>query len=53
MKPATEAPRPQGEASRRGNCLHIVPLDPAYPASAGLAGHVPAEENSLETHSTE
>jgi hypothetical protein len=35
-----EAPRPQGGASRKGNFVHIVPLDPAY--KAGLAGHVPA-----------
>jgi hypothetical protein len=35
----SEAPRPQGEASRKGNFVHIVPLDPAY--KAGLAGHVP------------
>jgi hypothetical protein len=38
----SEAPRPQGGASRRGSFLHIVPLDPAY--KAGLAGHVPAKE---------
>jgi hypothetical protein len=31
----SEAPRPQGGASRRGNFVHIVPLDPAYPALAG------------------
>ena len=36
-----EAPRPQGGASRKGNFVHIVPLDPAY--KAGLAGHVPAK----------
>ena len=38
----SEAPRPQGAASRRGSFLHIVPLDPAY--KAGLAGHVPAKD---------
>jgi hypothetical protein len=38
----SEAPRPQGAASRRGSFLHIVPLDPTY--KAGLAGHVPAKE---------
>ena len=38
----SEAPRPQGGASRRGSFLHIVPLDPTY--KAGLAGHVPAKE---------
>jgi hypothetical protein len=32
----SEAPRPQGGASRKGNTLLIVPLDPAY--KAGLAG---------------
>jgi len=36
----SEAPRPQGGASRRGSFVHVVPLDPAY--KAGLAGHVPA-----------
>jgi hypothetical protein len=35
----SESPRPQGGASRKGNFVHIVPLDPAY--KAGLAGHVP------------
>ena len=37
MRPAwhyhpSEAPRPQGGASRKGNLIHIVPLNPAYPA---------------------
>jgi hypothetical protein len=42
-----EAPRPQGGASRKGNFVHIVPLDPAY--KAGLAGHVPVKiQNSRE-----
>jgi len=36
-----EAPRPQGGASRKGNFIYIVPLDPAY--KAGLAGHLPAK----------
>ncbi len=36
-----EAPRPQGGASRRGNFVHTVPLDPAY--KAGLAAHVPVK----------
>jgi len=31
----SEAPRPQGGASRKGNLIYIVPLDPAYPALAG------------------
>ena len=31
----SEAPRPQGGASRRGSFLRIVPLDPAYPPLAG------------------
>jgi hypothetical protein len=35
----SEAPCPEGGASRKGNFVHIVPLDPAY--KAGLAGHVP------------
>jgi len=35
----SEAPRPQGGASRKGNLIYIVPLDPAY--KAGLAGHLP------------
>jgi hypothetical protein len=35
-----EAARPQGGASRKGNFILIVPLDPAY--EAGLAGHMPA-----------
>jgi len=34
-----EAPRPQGGASREGNFVIIVPLDPAY--RAGLAWHLP------------
>jgi len=37
----SEAPRPQGGASRKGNFILIVPLDPAY--KAGLAGHLPVE----------
>jgi hypothetical protein len=36
-----EAPRPQGGASRKGNFVDIVPLNPAY--KPGLAGHVPAK----------
>ena len=35
----SEAPRPQGGASRKGNIIYIVPLDPAY--KAGLARHLP------------
>ena len=30
-----EAPRPHRGASRKGNFILIVPLDPAYPAKAG------------------
>ncbi len=41
MSNECEAPRPQGGASRKGNFVHIVPLDPAY--KAGLAGHVPVK----------
>jgi hypothetical protein len=37
-----EAPRQRGEASRKGDIVHIVPLDPAY--KAGLAGHVPVKQ---------
>jgi hypothetical protein len=36
-----EALCPQGGASRKGNSIHIVPLDPA--SKAGIAGHVPAK----------
>jgi hypothetical protein len=37
----SEAPHPQGGASRKGSFVHIVSLDPAY--KAGLSGHVPAK----------
>jgi len=33
--------RPNGEATRKGNFVPIVPLNPAY--KAGAAGHVPAK----------
>ena len=36
-----EAARPQAGASRKGNIVLIVPLDPAY--KAGLAGHLPVK----------
>ncbi len=39
---ASEAPRLQGGASRKGSFVCIVPLDPAY--KAGLAGHVPVRD---------
>jgi hypothetical protein len=39
-----EAPRSQGGASRKGNFILIVPLDPAY--KAGLAGHLPVTEKT-------
>jgi len=39
-----EAPRPQGGASRKGNLIYIVPLDPAY--KAGLAGHLPVKRRA-------
>jgi hypothetical protein len=39
----SEAPRPQAGASRKGNFVHIVLLDPAY--KAGLAGHVPVKSH--------
>jgi len=37
----SEAARPQGGASRIGNFVQIVPLNPAY--KEGLAGRVPAK----------
>jgi hypothetical protein len=39
-----EAPRPQAGASRKGNVVHIVPLDPAY--KAGLVWHLPVKNKS-------
>ena len=36
-----EASRPQAGASRKGNIVLIVPLDPAY--KAGLVGHLPVK----------
>jgi len=36
----SEALRPQGDASRKGNFFYIVPLDPPY--KAAVAGHAPA-----------
>jgi hypothetical protein len=38
-KELVKLPRPKGGASRKGNLIHIVPLNPAY--KAGLAGHAP------------
>jgi len=43
-----EAPRPQGEASRKGNFILIVPLDPAY--KAGLAGHLPVMKDTRSSY---
>jgi len=40
----SEAPRPLGGASRKGNLIYIVPLDPAY--KAGLAGHLPVNSET-------
>jgi hypothetical protein len=42
----SEAPRPQGGASRKGNLIYIVPLDPPIPlwrdgALAGQLGESP------------
>ena len=37
----SEATRPQGQASQKGNLIYIVPLAPAY--KAGLAGHLPVK----------
>jgi hypothetical protein len=46
----SEAPRPQAGASRKGNIVLIVPLDPAY--KAGLAGHLPVKnKDSTAEHS--
>jgi len=39
-----EAPRPQAGASRKGNIVLIVPLDPAYKAE--LAEHLPVKMQS-------
>jgi hypothetical protein len=39
----SEAPAPQGGASRQRNIIYIVPLYLAY--KAGLAGHVPVKES--------
>jgi hypothetical protein len=41
-----EARRPQAGASRKGNIVLIVPLDPAY--KAGLAGHLPVKAQMRE-----
>jgi len=41
----SEAFRPQSDASRKGNFVYIVPLDPTYLPTAGkaaAAGHAPA-----------
>jgi hypothetical protein len=40
----SEAPGPQGGASRKGNFILIVLLDPAY--KAGLAGHLPVKSEN-------
>ena len=42
MKPPTRHASARDGASRKGNFVHIVPLNPAY--EAGLAGHVPAKD---------
>jgi hypothetical protein len=39
----SEAPAPQGGASRQRNIIYIVPLYLAY--RVGLAGHVPVKES--------
>ena len=41
----SEAPRLQAVASRKGNVVLIVPLDPAN--KAGLAGHLPAKDKDF------
>jgi hypothetical protein len=40
---SVKLPRPQAGASREGNIVLIVPLNPAY--KAGLAGHLPVKSN--------
>jgi hypothetical protein len=47
----SEAPRPQAGASRKGNVVLIVPLDPAY--MARLAGHLPAKDKDLTPEAQE
>ena len=52
MKVNSEAPRPQGGASRKRNTIFVVPLDPAY--KAGLAGHLPVKSQfSLNSSSVD
>jgi hypothetical protein len=46
MQKESEAPRPQAGASRKGNIVLVVPLDPAY--KAGLAGHLAAMTKGKE-----
>ena len=55
----SEAPRPQGGASRarsgkqnvsKGSFIHIVPLDPAYPALAGRGTFRPTSFSRIFTH---
>jgi hypothetical protein len=41
---------PDGGASRKGNFVRIVPLDPAY--KVGLAGHVPVKNLKLFPNAT-
>jgi hypothetical protein len=41
----SEAPRLQAGASRKGNIVLVVPLDPAY--KAGLAGHLPVKTDPV------
>jgi len=39
-------PAHRAGASRKGNLIYIVPLDPAY--KAGLAGYLPVRHGMLE-----
>jgi hypothetical protein len=40
-----EAPRPQGGASRKGDFVYVVPLNPT--CKAGLTGHAPVIERGF------
>jgi len=41
QNPKAKLPAHKGGASRKGNFIYIVPLDPA--SKAGLAGHLPVK----------
>jgi hypothetical protein len=50
MKGISEAARPQGGASRKGNYANIAPLITAY--KAGLAGYAPGHFNRISAIGT-